>query len=427
MGICKSSYSNSIKKNDQKIIYKNKNSEKNTIKKKLLNNENNNENKDNESKDNESKDNELKNSENKNNENKDNKNKITENNIIVIKKGKNNFGNINSYLVQDENFNENFFDKDKLILSYNKKQNIIKINVPAIIGEIEYPIYFKPNSKIEISVSKPKYTWSFLSDEEDNITIDGYKDNYFNKYKIGQLLFRTSNSNEFKPIHHKNKTVYIIDNFGGTLLIHANVDYEDDEINPKGNVELNISGGILEDYFKCITKYFPITNEPEKRCNNNNSCEITILRYINMARLNPQKFFQNYIKNFDSKNTSEFEKIVQELTPLYELHMLPSLSKSAIDHCLDLGLYGTTGLNSTNNFDTLKSRIEKYSDLSYIGENIYFGSNNPLLIVRQMLLDRNQSMSKNRNNIYNSEFIGIGISVRTHMKNRYGCVIVFGK
>ena len=424
MGICKSSYSNSIKKKNQNIIYKK--SEKKNQKAKLLNDENN-DNKETESKESEIKDNESKNNENKNNENKGNENKNHENNIIVIKTNKNNIGNINSYLVQEENFKENFFDKDKLILSYNKNMNIIKINVPAIIGEIEYPIYFKPNSKIEISVAKFKYTWSFLQDEDDNITIDGYKDNYLNKYKIGQLLFRTSNSNEFKPISHKNKTNYIIDKFGGTLLIHANVDYEDDEIIPNGNVELNIVGGILKDYFECIKLDFPITEEAEKRCKNNNSCEITILRYINMARLNPQKFFQNYIKNFDTKNTSEFEKIVQELTPLYELHMLPSLSKSALDHCLDLGIYGTTGLNSTNNFDTLKTRIDKYCDVNYIGGNTYFGSNNPLLIVRQMILDRNQPMSKNRNNIYNSEFIGIGISVRTHIKNKYGCVIVFGK
>ena len=419
MGICDSSYSKNFKINKNKIIYKN--TEIKTPKGNLLKEEN---------KDLETEYMENKEDENKNNENKNNKNieiKNIENNIIVSKKNKNNFGNTNSYLVQDENFKENFFDKDKLILAYNKNKNIIKINVPAMIGEIEYPIYFKPNSKIEISVSNPKYTWSFLSDEDENITIDGYNDKYLNKYKIGQLLFRTSNSNEFKPIAHKNKTNFIVDNFGGTLLIHANVDYEDDDYIPNGNVELNIIGGIYDDYFKCINKDFPITKEPEQRCHSNNSCEITILRYINMARINPQKFFQNYIKNFDNKNTSEFEKIVNELTPLYELHMFPSLSKSAIDHCLDLGLYGTTGLNSTNNFDNLKSRIEKYSDTLYIGENTYFGSNNPLLIVRQMILDRNQPMSKNRNNIYNSEYLGIGISVRTHIKKRYGCVIVFGK
>ena len=39
---------------------------------------------------------------------------------------------------------------------------------------------------------------------KDNITIDKYEDNFFGKYKIGE--FRTSSSNEFKQIKHKEKT-----------------------------------------------------------------------------------------------------------------------------------------------------------------------------------------------------------------------------
>ena len=110
-----------------------------------------------------------------------------------------------------------------------------------MISEIEYPIYFKPNNKIEISLSNHKYTWSFLSDWNDNITIDKYEDNFLGKYKIGQ--FRTSSSNEFKQIKHKEKTNLIADKNGGTLILHANVDYEDGGNNPKGNVQLKIKGG----------------------------------------------------------------------------------------------------------------------------------------------------------------------------------------
>ena len=105
-----------------------------------------------------------------------------------------------------------------------------------MIGEIEYPIYFNPDNKIEISLSNHKYILSFLSDCNDNITIDGYEDNFFGKYKIGQLLFKTSSSNEFKQIKHKEKTNLIIDKNGGTLILHANVDYEVEDNNPKGNV-----------------------------------------------------------------------------------------------------------------------------------------------------------------------------------------------
>ena len=347
---------------------------------------------------------------------------------IIISKPKDVYHHTDSYLKEETNFNENFFDPNNLILNYSNSNNLITINVPAMIGEIEYPIYFKPNSKIEISLSNHKYSWSFLSDCKDNITIDGYEDNFFGKYKIGQLLFRTSSSNEFKQIKHKEKTNLIVDKNGGTLILHANVDYEDEDNNPKGNVQLKIKGGILKDYFECIKICnFKLSNEPELRCKYNNYCEITILRYINMARINPKLFYLNYIKNYDEKNTEQFEKIVAELTSLKELYMCPSLSKSAIDHCLDLGKNGTTGEISTNNFDILKTRIEKYIDPIYIGENTYFGSNNPLIIVRQMILDRNQSMSKKRNNIFNNEYNVIGIAVRTHIKNKYGCVIVFSK
>lgn len=75
------------------------------------------------------------------------------------------------------------------------------------------------------------------------ITIDKYEDNFFGKYKIVQLLFRTSSSNEFKQIKHKEKTNLIADKNGGTLILHANVDYEDGDNNPKGNVQLKIKGG----------------------------------------------------------------------------------------------------------------------------------------------------------------------------------------
>ena len=69
-----------------------------------------------------------------------------------------------SNLKKETNFDENFFDPNNLILNYSNSNNLITINVPAMIGEIEYPIYFKINNKIEISLSNHKSTWSFLSD-----------------------------------------------------------------------------------------------------------------------------------------------------------------------------------------------------------------------------------------------------------------------
>ena len=143
-----------------------------------------------------------------------------------------------------------------------------------------------------------------------------------------------------------------------------------------------------------------------------------------MARIEPLKFSKDYLYFLDKNE--DIIQIMNEYSSLPELSRNISLINAAKKHNDDISLNGTTGHIGTDK-SNVKDRIFQFDkNFDYFGENIYFGINNPLLIVINMLIDKYGHEKNNRNNILNERFQEIGISIKQHMIYGYSCVIVFG-
>ena len=305
----------------------------------------------------------------------------------------------------------------------NKNSKEYKVDFPASIGEYESPIFVNENEKIEITIkTKENMIWSFLNDE--NTDYKGYNYIKHNKLNLGCLLCRFSESKEIFEI---NSNKIIIENHSkGILILFCNLDLNDvSNYRFKGYITLKIKGGKKLDYNKLYNLCGYKLSENAVLNEMNNDIEIQIFRYINMARISPKKFSEDYL--YFLNENEEIIKIMKKNKSLNEFNISLQLTNAAKIHNKDLFnncTIGHVGSDKTN----IKNRINKFeSDINYFGENLYFGINNPLLIVINMLIDKYGNDKVNRNNILDNNFQDIGISLTEHLIYGFSCVIVFGK
>ena len=372
-----------------------------------------------------------------NSQNKNDSEEVVANNISQSKKKEpkiNNKEELNStYTIIKANYMKNGKKKishsentniknNKLLVNIvnNNNSNLCKINFEASIGEKELPIFVNKDEKIEITIkNSEEKTWSFINDELTNY--NGYSNYKYKKYNLGCLLCRISSS---KIIHEVNSNKYnFISESSGSILLFCNLDLNDiSNYQLKGSINLKIKGGKIMNYDEisklCDYNLKGIYND------NNEDDEEKIFRYINMARIEPFKFSKDFLYFLDKKE--EIIKIMKEYSSLPELSANIALKNAAIKHNYDLCLNGTTGHIGTDK-SNVKDRIYKYDKtFDYFGESIYFGINNPLFIVLNMLIDKYGHEKQNRNNILDEKFQEVGISLREHLIYGYSCVIVFG-
>ena len=330
----------------------------------------------------------------------------------LLKNGKKKISN-------SENMN---IKSNKLLVTIvnNNNSNIYIINFEASIGEKELPIFVNKDEKIEITIkNSEEKTWSFINEELTNY--NGYTNYKYNEYNLGCLFCRISSS---QILHQINSNKYnFISESPGTILLSCNLDLNDiSNYQLKGSINLKIKGGKIMNYDEisklCDYNLKGIYND------NNEDDEEKIFRYINMARIEPFKFSKDFLYFLDKKE--EIIKIMKEYSSLPELSANIALKNAAIKHNYDLCLNGTTGHIGTDK-SNVKDRIYKYDKtFDYFGESIYFGINNPLFIVLNMLIDKYGHEKQNRNNILDEKFQEVGISLREHLIYGYSCVIVFG-
>ena len=302
----------------------------------------------------------------------------------------------------------------------NNNSNLCKINFEASIGEKELPIFVNKDEKIEITIkNSEEKTWSFINDELTNY--NGYSNYKYKKYNLGCLLCRISSS---KIIHEVNSNKYnFISESSGSILLFCNLDLNDiSNYQLKGSINLKIKGGKIMNYDEisklCDYNLKGIYND------NNEDDEEKIFRYINMARIEPFQFSKDFLYFVDENE--DIIKIMKDYSSLPELSSNIALKNAAKKHNNDLCMNGTTGHIGTDK-SNVKDRIYKYDKtFDYFGESIYFGINNPLFIVLNMLIDKYGHEKQNRNNILDEKFQEVGISLREHLIYGYSCVIVFG-
>jgi len=156
--------------------------------------------------------------------------------------------------------------------------------------------------------------------------------------------------------------------------------------------------------------------------------EKLVIFYTNLARINGKLFADTYLKRYmDStgmKPTPYTRSLIKDLRNIQNLLMLnpePDLYDIAHDHAIQSGKSGRKGHQG------FKKRFRDLNTIySSYGENCYYGRDNPLSIVIQLLIDEGVTDLGHRVNMLDPRFNSIGVSIMPHKIYGYNCVMEFG-
>jgi uncharacterized protein YkwD len=153
--------------------------------------------------------------------------------------------------------------------------------------------------------------------------------------------------------------------------------------------------------------------------------EKQVIFYLNLCRLNPQKFLEHYVekssyvkhhKNMLKKKPQYLSTLKTTLTKLKPLNVLtPDKTMYENAECLaaEQSASGAVG------HDRKKCKEE------YSGECNTYGNSDPLDIVIDLLIDYDVPSYGHRELLLSNEMTGIGVSIKTHKTYRHLAVIDF--
>lgn len=163
-----------------------------------------------------------------------------------------------------------------------------------------------------------------------------------------------------------------------------------------------------------------------------NQIEKDVLYYINLVRINPQKFSRIILTPFITKNPNYSKRYYKSL--LKELNKTPTLevlkpTKDLFDfaknHAYTTGKKGEIGHKSVKGKSFIKRTKELIKTYTVVGENIHYGSNDALEIIIDLLIDDGIKDLGHRENILTRSFLYCSVSIQKHKKFKYNCVIDF--
>ena len=291
-------------------------------------------------------------------------------------------------------------------------------NIEATIGEIEIPIFVEKNENIIIKINdnnnNSQNIWSFLQNEKP-LDYLGYPQYKYKNNNIGALFLRIKGSTQIYILNNKINSYKV--NSKGSLLFWANLNPSDYPIyEPKGSIQISIIGG-NHIYEKELNPYYNINNENEKK----------ILKYINKARNNILEFVNDYFNINEKEINQELINYINKNNfKRKELIYDKELDNIAKEHCEYLSTIGTTG-ETDNNGLNIKDKIKKKCNCFFTRVNILYGINNPLLIVKRMILDKYSKSKINRTNLLFHRINKVGICLREHIAYKFCCVISFSE
>ena len=156
--------------------------------------------------------------------------------------------------------------------------------------------------------------------------------------------------------------------------------------------------------------------------------EKKVIYYTNLARIDGQLFADTYLKWFlDSTqaNTNNYIRSLQkDLKKVKDLPVLNSqndLFNIARDHAIKSGKTGHEGHKGFKN--RFKPVMVTYN---YVGENCYYGKEDPVVIVIKLLIDEGIKDLGHRHNMLEPTFNSVGVAIKPHRQYGYNCVMDFG-
>jgi uncharacterized protein YkwD len=110
-------------------------------------------------------------------------------------------------------------------------------------------------------------------------------------------------------------------------------------------------------------------------------------------------------------NAIEFLKVQD---PVHTLTLNEHLTKAAEDHAKDIGPKGIVSHDSSDG-KNVSDRIERYTEWdTACGENLDFGSKNPVDIIINLLVDDGVENRPHRAHLFNTKFNHIGVGIAEH-------------
>jgi uncharacterized protein YkwD len=160
--------------------------------------------------------------------------------------------------------------------------------------------------------------------------------------------------------------------------------------------------------------------------------ELELLQLINEVRTNPKKFLADralpYILETE-EDTVENRYVASLLTQLRNPHPVAALKQDIYLHdqahsfAADMGKTGAVG-HFSKKLGSFEQRLKKYANKA-IGENCDYGSDEPLDILMNLLIDDGVVGVGHRKNLLSSRFKWIGIAIEPHKTYEWNCVIDF--
>jgi len=153
-----------------------------------------------------------------------------------------------------------------------------------------------------------------------------------------------------------------------------------------------------------------------------------VIFYTNLARIDGQLFADTYLKWFlDStraktnnyiRSLNKDLKKVKNLPVLYSQNDLFNIGR---DHAIK------SGKTSHEGHRGFKSRFKPVmGTYNYVGENCYYGSEEPVVIVIKLLIDEGVKDLGHRHNMLEPSFNSVGVAIKPHKQYGYNCVMDFG-
>lgn len=175
--------------------------------------------------------------------------------------------------------------------------------------------------------------------------------------------------------------------------------------------------------------------------------EKDIVIYMNLARMDGERFFETYFQDFVdshneemrnysnyeemkiSRNDSYYRSLKRDLAAVKGLPMLwpdEALTIVSRQHARDMNKNNFAGHTSSDG-RTANIRISKVYPKKSNGENLAFGFKSGLANVCMLLLDKGVPNLGHRKTILNSSYNlnTVGVSIQPHRRYRYAAVIDF--
>lgn len=152
--------------------------------------------------------------------------------------------------------------------------------------------------------------------------------------------------------------------------------------------------------------------------------EKLVIIYCNLARLDGATFVSSYLSDLRNSSNSYERSLLKELPQVKNLPMFypnQEMYNAAKYHVNDIGPKGLVQHESSNGMG-MGVRLRGFYNGGYIAENISFGYNGALDIVRQLLIDDGVSGCGHRRNILGERYTRIGTAIGTHKQYRHMCV-----